>query len=107
MAFRAVAAAARSIARRPICDARRGRFAQAPTAIDGSVIKTLKTIGEAAFMNDENGGSRSGWRLHTHFDIDRHVPTRIEVGPRSNSGQHDEKNRLRAALQPDHCYVMD
>jgi hypothetical protein len=92
---------------KPVRDVRRGHFAQTLTAVDGSVVKTLKTIAEAAFMNDKNGGSHSGWRLHTHFDIDRHVPTRIEVSAGSNSGHNDEKNRLRAALQPDHCYVMD
>lgn len=92
---------------KPVRDVRRGHLAQALTAVDGSVVKTLKTIAEAAFMNDKNGGSHSGWRLHTHFDIDRHVPTRIEVSPGSNSGHNDEKDRLRTALQPDHCYVMD
>jgi hypothetical protein len=92
---------------KPVRDVRGGHLAHALTAVDGSVVKTLKTIAEAAFMTDKNGGSHSGWRLHTHFDIDRHVPTRIEVSAGSNSGHNDEKNRLRAALQPDHCYVMD
>ncbi len=55
----------------------------------------------------ENGESHRGWRLHTHFEIDRHVPIRIDVTPGSNSGKNDEKNRLRAAIAPDHCYVMD
>src|SRR5271157_11538 len=86
---------------------RRGRLTHTLTAVDGSVVKTLKSIAEAVFMSDKNGGSHSGWRLHTHFDIDRHVPTRMEVTPGSNSGHNDEKNRLRKALQPDHCYVMD
>jgi Transposase DDE domain len=92
---------------KPVRDVRRGHFAHTLTAVDGSVVKTLKSIAEAVFMNDKNGGSHSGWRLHTHFDIDRHVPTRMEVTPGSNSGHNDEKNRLRKALQPDHCYVMD
>ena len=92
---------------KPVRDVRRGHTAHVLTAIDGSVVKTLKSIAEAAFMNDKNGDSHSGWRLHTHFDVDRHVPTRIEVSPGSNSGHNDEKNRLRTALQADHCYVMD
>jgi hypothetical protein len=58
-------------------------------------------------MSDKNDGSHSRWRLHTHFDIDRHVPSRIEVTLGSNSGHNDEKNRLRNSLQPDHCYVKD
>ncbi|SIN68418.1 Transposase DDE domain-containing protein [Singulisphaera sp. GP187] len=92
---------------KPVRDVRGGHLAHALTAVDGSVVKTLKTIAEAAFMNDKNGGSHSGWRLHTHFAIDRHVPTRIEVSAAANSGHNDEKNRLRAALQSDHCYVLD
>jgi hypothetical protein len=92
---------------KPVRDVRRGHTAHVLTAVDGSVVKTLKSIAEAAFMNDKNGDSHSGWRLHTHFDVDRHVPTRIEVSPGSNSGHNDEKNRLRTALQADHCYVMD
>jgi len=92
---------------KPVSDVRRGQLAHTLIAVDGSVVKTLKSITEAAFMNDKNGGSHSGWRFHTHFDVDRHVPTRIEVSPGSNSGHNDEKNRLRTALQPDHCYVMD
>jgi len=91
----------------PVRDVRGGHLAHTLTAVDGSVVRTLKSIAEAAFLKDRNGDSHSGWRLHTHFDIDRHVPTRIEVTPGSNSGKDDEKNRLRAALQPDHCYVMD
>jgi Transposase DDE domain len=92
---------------KPVRDVRRGHTSHVLTAVDGSVVKTLKSIAEATFMNDKNGDSHSGWRLHTHFDVDCHVPTRIEVSPGSNSGHNDEKNRLRTALQPDHCYVMD
>jgi hypothetical protein len=91
----------------PVRDVRRGHSTPALTAVDGSVVKTLKSIAEAAFMSDKNGGSHSGWRLHTHFDIDRNVPIRIDVTPGSNSGQNDEKHRLRDAIEPDHCYVMD
>ncbi len=92
---------------KPVRDVRRGHLTQTLTAVDGSVVKTLKSIAAAAFLSDKNGGSHSGWRLHTHFDIDRHVPSRMEVTPGSNSGRNDEKSRLRNALRPDHCYVQD
>ena len=91
----------------PVRDVRQAHLTQKLMAVDGSVVKTLKSIAEAAFMTDKGGGSHSGWRLHTHFDIDGHVPSRIEVSPGSNSGHNDEKNRLRKSLLPDHCYVMD
>jgi hypothetical protein len=45
--------------------------------------------------------------LHTHFNIDRAVPTRIDVTVGKNSGKSDEKNVLRKNIEPDHCYVMD
>ena len=91
----------------PVRDVRQGHLEQKLMAVDGSVVKTLKSIAEAAFMTDRSGGSHSGWRLHTHFDIDRHVPSRIEVTPGSSSKHNDEKYRLRKSLLPDHCYVMD
>lgn len=92
---------------KPIRDVRKGHLAHTLTAVDGSVVKTLGSIAEAAFMGDRNGKTHCGWRLHTHFDIDRGVPVRIDATHACNSGKDDEKNRLRARLAPDHCYVMD
>jgi hypothetical protein len=77
------------------------------TAVDGSVVQTLSTIAEAAYLKTKNGDSRSAWRLHTHFDVDRGVPTRIDVTSGKNGGKTDEKAVLRSNLQPDHCYLMD
>jgi hypothetical protein len=34
------------------------------TAVDGSVVQTLSTIAEAAYLKTKNGDSRSAWRLH-------------------------------------------
>ena len=77
------------------------------TAVDGSVVQTLATVAQAAYLTTKNGDSRSAWRLHTHFDVDRGVPTRIDVTVGKNSGKNDEKNVLRRNIEPDHCYVMD
>jgi hypothetical protein len=85
----------------------RGHVKHALTAVDGSVVKTLATITEAAYLKNCHGQSKSAWRLHTHFDIDHQVPRRIDVTGGLNSGKSDEKHMLRKALQPDHCYVMD
>ena len=92
---------------KPIQKVGRGHVDHVLTAVDGSVVKTLSTIARAAYLKNGHGQSKSGWRLHTHFDIDRSVPVRIDVTGGKNSGKSDEKNVLRAALQPDHCYVMD
>jgi hypothetical protein len=77
------------------------------TAVDGSVAETLSTIAAAAYLKTKNGDSCSAWRLHTHFDVDRNVPTRIDVTTAKNSGPTEEKNVLRTQLAPDHCYLMD
>ncbi len=77
------------------------------TAVDGSVVKTLSTIAQAAYLKTKQGDSGSAWRLHTHFDIDRSVPTKIDVTSGRNGGKTDEKNVLRSRLEPDHCYVLD
>jgi Transposase DDE domain len=76
-------------------------------AVDGSVVQTLSTIAEAAYLKTKQGESRSAWRLHTHFDVERGVPTRIDVTTARNSGKTEEKAVLRRHLAPDHCYVMD
>ncbi len=91
----------------PVKNVGRGYVKHALTAVDGSVVKTLATITQAAYLKNCHGDSKSAWRLHTHFDIDHHVPRRIDVTGGLNSGKSDEKNVLRKALQSDHCYVMD
>lgn len=77
------------------------------TAVDGSIVKTLATLAEAAYLADKNGRTHGGWRFHTHFEIDRGVPVRMDVTTARNSGKTDEKNQLRAHLAADRCYVMD
>ncbi len=85
----------------------RGQLTHALTAVDGSVVKTLSSIAQAAYLKNRYGESLSAWRLHTHFSIDSGVPTRIDVTRGANSGKSDEKNVLRSRLEPDHCYVTD
>jgi hypothetical protein len=80
---------------------------QLVTAVDGSVVETLSTIAAAVYLKTKKGDSRSAWRLHTHFDVDRNVPTRIDVTSGKNSGPSEEKNVLRGQLAADHCYLMD
>lgn len=92
---------------RPMQRVAGGHLDHVLTAVDGSVVKTLSTIAEAAYLKNVHGQSRSAWRLHTHFDVDRGVPTRIDVTSGLNSGKTDEKNVLRVRLEADHCYVMD
>lgn len=92
---------------RPVRDVAGKEVQQLLTAVDGSVVQTLSTIAQAAYLKTKQGESRSAWRLHTHFDIDHGVPTRIDVTSARNSGKAEEKNMLRGRLAADHCYVLD
>jgi hypothetical protein len=92
---------------RPVRDVAGKEVRHLLTAVDGSVVQTLSTIAQAAYTKTKQGESRSAWRLHTHFDIDRGVPTRIDVTSALNSGKAEEKNMLRGRLAADHCYVLD
>jgi len=78
------------------------------TAVDGTVIKTLSRIVQAAYLRSPTDGrSMSAWRLHTHFEVERGLPVRIDVTGAGSQGQNDERAVLRNALQGDRCYVMD
>jgi hypothetical protein len=61
------------------------------TAVDGSVVKTLASLAEAAYLRDRNGQAHCGWRFHTHFEVDRQLPVRIEVTAALNGGKTDKK----------------
>lgn len=78
------------------------------TAVDGTVVKTLSRLVQAAYLKSPSDGrSLSAWRLHTHFEVERGVPIRIDVTGAGNHGASDERAVLRQALQPERCYVMD
>jgi Transposase DDE domain len=85
----------------------RDAIPQVLTAVDGSVVRTLAGLVEAAYLTDKNGHTHCGWRFHTHFEIDRGVPVRMDVTTARNSGRTDEKQQLRRRLEADRCYVMD
>ena len=84
-----------------------GHVKQTLTAVDGSVVKTLASLAEAAYLRDKNGTTHAGWRFHTHFEIDRKVPVKMDVTTALNGGKTDEKQVLRLRLEADRCYVMD
>jgi hypothetical protein len=91
----------------PSCGVGKEYVRRVLTAVDGSVVKTLASLAEAAYLRDRNGQAHCGWRFHTHFEIDRQLPVRIEVTSALNGGKTDEKHVLRRSLQADRCYVMD
>jgi hypothetical protein len=62
---------------------------------------------QAMWADNCDGSPRYAWRLHTHFEIDRHVPVRVDVTGALNGGKSDEAAVLRTNLQPGRCYVLD
>jgi hypothetical protein len=77
------------------------------TAVDGTVMKALPRLAEAMWLKTKDGQPQHAWRLHTHFDILRGVPTRMRCTDARNQGSSNEKTVLRGQLEPDHCYVLD
>jgi hypothetical protein len=82
------------------------------TAVDGSVFKTAVRVASLAWLpskgNGKNKGtSVDGYRMHTHFEILRGVPERIDATPAKPKGKDDEKAVLASVLKPDRCYVTD
>ena len=62
-------------------DKRLSDIKQTITLVDGSLIAALPRIMEASFRKAPSGGGMGKWRLHTHFEVLRGIPTRIDVTP--------------------------
>ena len=77
---------------------------QTITLVDSTLLSILPHLTEAS-LRPSNGG-KVKWRLHTHFEVDRHVPRRIDVTP-DGGGDCDERAVLERTLQSDRLYVMD
>jgi len=79
---------------------------QTITLVDGSLIAALPKIMEASWRKADTGSGMVKWRLHTHFEVLRGIPTRIDVTP-NGGGPYDERAMLEATIEPDHLYVTD
>lgn len=87
-------------------DARLQDIDQTLVLVDGSLIAALPSIMEASWRKQNKGSGLVKWRLHTHFEVDRYVPTRIDVTP-DDGGEHDERAVLERTIESDRLYVMD
>ncbi|MBL7043034.1 MAG: hypothetical protein ISR77_30660 [Pirellulaceae bacterium] len=64
--------------------ARRSRIKdldQTLTLVDGTLLSALPEIVQASWLKETTGSGLVKWRLHTHFEVDRYVPTRMDVTP--------------------------
>lgn len=89
--------------------ARDPRLNQVPhtlTAIDGTLLAALPLMAEATLLNHQKGSGLVKWRLHTQFEIENYVPTRVDV-TRNGGGDRDERAVLSRTLERDRCYVKD
>jgi len=74
--------------------------------IDGTLIAALPKIVEASWRKFKTGSGMVKWRLHTHFEVDRHIPSRIDVTP-NGGGPHSERAVMERTIESDRLYVMD
>lgn len=87
----------------PTADPRLKSLAHVPTAVDGTLLRQLPQITQACFATRKD----RGWRLHTHFEVLRGIPTAARLTDGSNRGAANEKAVLRTMLQADRCYLTD
>lgn len=78
---------------------------QTLTLVDGTLLSILPHLTEASLKPPACGG-KVKWKLHTHFEVDRYVPHRIDVTP-NGGGAFDERAVLERTAEPDRLYVMD
>ena len=76
------------------------------TLVDATLITAMPRIMTASVRKRSGEGGTVKWRLHTHFEVDRHVPSRIDVTP-NGGGDHDERAVLNRTIESDRLYVKD
>ena len=92
---------------KPLAADQRLKDVKGLTLVDGSIVEALPRIAMASFPKAQAGsGEKMKWTLHTHFEVDRSVPTRIDVTPTAG-GEHDERAVMARTVESDRTYVMD
>lgn len=76
------------------------------TLVDGTLLSALPKILQAVALKEQKGSAVVKWRLHTQFEVERYVPTRIDVTP-NGGGQYDERAVMERTVEANRCYVMD
>lgn len=80
---------------------------QTLTLVDGTLLSALPCMAQASLLKRQAGTGLVKWRLHAQFEVDRHIPTRMDLTEGSGKGASDERDVLLNHLQPGRCYVMD
>jgi len=69
------------------------------TLVDGSLLPALPRLVEAMWLNETN----KAFKLHTHFELLKGVPTRMDLTDANTA----ERRVLKACLERDRVYVLD
>jgi len=77
------------------------------TLVDGTLLKGLPVLVQAALPDPRTAKLQAKFRLHTQFDLERGVPIRIDVSEGISRGEADERAVLARALETGRCYVKD
>ena len=77
------------------------------TLVDGTLMKGLPVLMQAALPDPRTAKLKAKFRLHTQFDLERGVPIRINVTEGIGKGEADERAVLARALESGRCYVKD
>jgi hypothetical protein len=77
------------------------------TLVDGTLLKGLPVLVQAAMLDPRAAKHQAKFRLHTQFDLERGVPIRIDVTEGSGRGKANERIVLAKALESGRCYVED
>ena len=77
------------------------------TLVDGTLMKGLPVLMQAALPDPRTAKLKAKFRLHTQFDLEHGVPIRIDVTEGIGKGEADERAVLARALESGRCYVKD
>jgi hypothetical protein len=77
------------------------------TLVDGTLMKAMPVLVQAALPDPRTAKLKAKFRLHTQFDLERGVPIRIDVTEGIGKGEADERAVLAKALESGRCYVKD
>ena len=77
------------------------------TLVDGTLMKGLPVLMQAALADPRTAKLKAKFRLHTQLDLERGVPIRIDVTEGIGKGEADERAVLARALESGRCYVKD
>ncbi len=87
-------------------DSRLKNIDQTITLVDGTLLSALPQMMEASVRKQSTGSGMVKWRLHTHFEIAKGWPVRMDLAP-NGGGEYDERSMMSEVLEPDRLYVMD